>query len=79
MRIISINRITAMIKVVTCPALDGVAKNSRTTKRRPRVKVVYEKSKNPDPRECMPGGLTKMETSSRTHQRKVIIAKNVVK
>jgi len=47
--------------------------------RSPRVKVVYEKSKNPDPLECIPGGLTKMETSNRTHHKKVMMAKNTVK
>jgi hypothetical protein len=70
---------TTMIKLEIRAALDGVEKNSRVTRRRPSVNVVYEKSKNPDPREFIPGGLTKMETSSKIHHRKVIIVKKVVK
>jgi hypothetical protein len=37
-----------------------------------RDRLVYEKSKKPEPRECMPGGLTKMLTRSSTHQKKVM-------
>jgi hypothetical protein len=40
---------------------------------------VYEKSKKPEPRECIPGGLTKIETSNRVHQRNVMMAKRTVK
>jgi len=75
----STNKITETIKHDTCAAFDGVEKNKRPIRRRPRVNVVYEKSKNPDPRECIPGGLTKIETKSKAHQRKVIIVKRTVK
>ncbi len=78
-KIVSTNKITATIKHVTCAALDGVEKNRRTTRSRPSVNVVYEKSKNPDPREYIPGGLTKMDTSNKTHQRKVMNTKNTLK
>lgn len=46
---------------------------------RPRVKVVYEKSKKPEPLECMPGGETKIDTSSNTHHRNVMMANKTVK
>ena len=70
---------TERIKLDTCAAFDGVEKNSKRTKRRPNVNVVYEKSKNPEPRVFIPGGLMKIETSNKVHHRKVIIAKKVVK
>jgi len=66
-------------KHVTCAALEGVAKNKRIMRRSPRVSVEYEKSKNPDPRECIPGGLTKIDTSCNTHQKNVINVKSAVK
>jgi hypothetical protein len=69
----------AMTKHVTCAALDGVEKKIRTRRRRPRVRVVYEKWKNPEPRECMVGGLIKIDTSKSTHQRVVTIEKKTVK
>lgn len=72
-------RTTEIIRHVTCSALDGVAKNSSTMSRRPMANVVYEKSKKPEPRECIAGGLTKIETSSSTHHRKVITANRTVK
>jgi hypothetical protein len=77
--IVSINRMTAMARQDTWPALDGVEKNKRLTRRVPRVRVVYEKSKKPEPRECIPGGLMKMDTNSRTHQRRVTMVKSTVK
>jgi hypothetical protein len=79
MRIMSINRMTEMTRHVTWPALDGVEKNRRTIRSRPSVKVVNEKSKKPEPRVCIPGGLMKIETKSRTHQRKLMMAKSTVK
>jgi hypothetical protein len=79
MRIISTSNMAAITRLVTCTALEGAEKNRRTVARYPAVRVVYERSKNPDPRECMPGGLTKIATSSSTHQRKVIMRKNTVK
>jgi hypothetical protein len=79
MRIILTSNMTAITRLVICAALDGAAKNRRTVRRYPAVRVVYEKSKNPDPRECMPGGLTKIETRSSAHQRKVMMRKNTVK
>jgi hypothetical protein len=75
----STSKSTPITKHVICAALDGVAKNKRTISSKPRVSVEYEKSKNPDPRVCIPGGLTKMDTSCNTHQRKVIKVKNAVK
>jgi hypothetical protein len=45
----------------------------------PRVRVVYEKSKNPDPLECIPGGLTKIDTNNKTHHKNVMMAKKTVK
>jgi hypothetical protein len=78
-RIMSINKITEMTSDATWPALDGVEKKRSTTSSKPRVKVVNEKSKNPDPRECIPGGLMKIETNNKTHQRKVMMAKSTEK
>jgi hypothetical protein len=49
MKIMSTSRIAAITKHVTCVAVEGVEKNRRMISRRPRVKVVYEKSKKPDP------------------------------
>jgi hypothetical protein len=40
---------------------------------------VYAKSKKPDPRLCMPGGDTKMDTKRSTHQRKETIRKRMVR
>ncbi len=77
--IMSKRRNTEMMRHDTCAAFDGVEKNRRAMRRRPRAKVVNEKSKNPDPRECIPGGLMKIDTSSRTHHRKVITVNNTVK
>jgi hypothetical protein len=70
---------TAMTKQVTCAALDGVEKKRRTTRSKPNVRVVYEKSKKPDPRACIPGGLTNIDTNNSTHQRKVKMEKKTVK
>ena len=64
---------------MACAALDGVEKNRRTMSRTPRVRVVYEKSKKPEPRLCIPGGLTKIETSRSVHHRKVATVKMTVK
>ena len=68
-----------MTKHVTCAAFEGVEKKRSTIRRTPTVKVVKEKSKKPEPLECMPGGLTKMDTSNSTHHKKLIIAKRTVK
>jgi hypothetical protein len=68
-----------MTRHVTCAAFEGVAKNRRTMRRVAVVRVVYEKSKKPEPRECMPGGLMNMDTSSNTHHRKLITRKKTVK
>jgi hypothetical protein len=80
-RIIIMSKIktTAMTRHATCSAFEGVEKNNRTMSKRPSVKVVYEKSKKPEPRECIPGGLTNIDTSNRAHQRKVIMEKKTVK
>jgi hypothetical protein len=79
MRIVSINRMTEIARHVTWPALEGVEKNRRTIRSRPRAKVVNEKSKKPEPRECIPGGLMKIDTSNRAHQRKLMMVKSTVK
>jgi hypothetical protein len=76
MSIISTNKTTATRAPPTCIALDGVAKKMMASRRFPRVRVVKEKSKKPDPLECMVGGLMNIDTSSRTHQRKVTIRKS---
>jgi hypothetical protein len=55
--------------------LEGTAKNRRPMIRLPVVQVVYEKSKNPDPRVYINGGLTKIDTSRKTHQTKVMARK----
>jgi hypothetical protein len=59
--------------------LDGAAKKMSATTRFPVVRVVKEKSKKPEPREDMWGGETKMDTSSNTHQKKVIMRNKTVK
>lgn len=56
-------------------ALDGVAKKRMATSRLQMVNVEYETSKNPDPRECIIGGLMKIETKRMTHQIKVMARK----
>jgi len=43
------------------------------------VRVVKEKSKKPEPRECIMGGDTKIATRSSTHHTKVMRAKRTVK
>lgn len=53
--------------------VDGTEKNNNATMMLPTVNVVYETSKNPEPLECIPGGLTNIETKSMTHQMKVIM------
>ena len=63
----------------TWAALDGDEKKSSMVIKSPRVKVVKEKSKNPEPRECIPGGLMKIDTNRSTHHRKLITAKRTVK
>lgn len=54
-------------------------KNSRLTIRFPTVRVVYEKSVKPEPRLYINGGLTKMDTSRKTHQTKLTARKRQVK
>jgi hypothetical protein len=66
-------------KIHTCAAFDGEEKNNKTVSKTPRVSVVKETSKNPEPRECIPGGLMKMDTNNKTHQRKVMTVKRTVK
>ena len=79
MMIISIRRKPETIRVRISIGLEGTVKNSMAMSRLPIVRVVYEKSKNPEPRECIIGGLTKMDTSRSTHQRKVMMMKRVEK
>ena len=68
-----------MMAVVILRAFAGDAKNSVATSKFPIVRQVYEKSKNPEPRECIPGGETNIETSSKTHHRKDITRNRMVK
>lgn len=49
--------------------VDGMAKNINAISKFDIVRVVNEKSKKPDPRLLIPGGLTKIDMSSRIHQR----------
>ena len=79
MMMVSISKKAETTRLPTCIGLEGVEKKRIATRRLPRVRVVYEKSKKPEPRECIMGGLTKMETRSSTHQRKVIMAKRTEK
>ena len=65
MMITSIMRKMAMTADVTLMAFAGEAKNRTATMRFLVVRQVYEKSKKPDPRECIPGGDTNRETRSR--------------
>jgi hypothetical protein len=58
MMIMSVSKKNAMTYVNTRIALDGLAKNKRATSKLPVVRVVYEKSKNPDPRELNFGLVT---------------------
>jgi hypothetical protein len=76
--IISISNTKAMMADETLMAFEGDEKKRRATRRFPTVKVVYEKSKKPDPRVCMPGGEMNIETSNKTHQRKVMTRKRTV-
>jgi len=78
MMIMSIMRKIAMTADVTLMAFAGEAKNRTATMRFPIVRQVYEKSKKPDPRECIPGGDTNRETRSSTHQRKEMTRKRTV-
>jgi len=60
-------------------AFDGAEKNNKATRRLPAVKVTKAKSKKPDPRVCIPGGETKIETRSNVHQTKLRKKKRNVK
>jgi hypothetical protein len=75
----STRRRTVMIAVVIRSAFAGVVKKMAATRRLPIVRHVYAKSKKPDPRVCKPGGETKMDTRSNTHQRKEMMRKRMVK
>lgn len=68
-----------MTKLAHSMPLDGTEKNSMADRSAPAVRVVKEKSKKPDPRECIKGGLTKIDTRSSTHQRKVMTRKRIEK
>ena len=50
---------------------EGMAKRRRFMERPASVSVVKPKAKKPDPRVCMPGGVTKSETSRNVHQMRV--------
>lgn len=60
-------------------AREGVAKKIKLMSKMPSVSVVYEKSVKPEPGVLRPGGVTKIEIKSRTHQTKVSMAKRTVK
>ncbi len=66
---------TASIRI----ALDGEEKKRSETRSVPIVRVVYEKSKKPEPRECIIGGETNVETNNSNHQRKVTTRNRTVK
>jgi len=63
---------------VTLTAFAGESKNRTATMRFPMVRHVYEKSKKPDLRECIPGEDTNRETRGNTHQRKEMTRKRTV-
>ena len=75
----SMSKKKATTRVPHSMALEGVEKKRMATSKLPRVRVVYEKSKKPEPRECIMGGLTKIETRRRVHQRKLIMRKRIQK
>lgn len=58
--------------------LDGVPKNIRSSISANSAIVVLAKAKNPDPRMCKPGGVTKVEINSTVHQPAVITVKKTV-
>jgi len=58
--------------------LDGVPKNIRSSISANSAIVVLAKAKNPDPRMCKPGGVTKVEINSTVHQPAVIKVKKTV-
>jgi len=60
-------------------ALDGEEKKRSETRSIPTVRLVYEKSKKPEPRECIIGGETKAETNNRAHHMKVMARNRTVK
>jgi hypothetical protein len=68
---ISTRRSTAIQMPQMVMGLDGTAKNSNPRTRYPVARVVYENAKNPDPRECIIGGLTKIDTNRKVHQMKL--------
>ena len=72
----SIKRRTEIAMVSTPNGVEGTTKKSRATRMLPRVRVVKEKSKKPEPLECIFGGETKIETRSNTHHRKVMPRKS---
>jgi len=71
----SMSNITEIAILRILIAVDGTAKNIRAIRMLPIVRVVYETSKNPDPLECIFGGLTKIDTKSRNHHAQVITRK----
>lgn len=79
MMTMSMNKKTASMILDTSSAFEGTAKNRIPTRRLPSVRVVKETSKKPEPRLCMPGGLTKIETNSMTHHTKVMARNRIEK
>lgn len=77
MIITSTRRKMARTKLGHSMPFEGTEKNRMAERSDPAVRVVKEKSKKPDPRECIIGGLMKIDTSRSTHQRKVMMRKRI--
>ena len=73
----SIKSRTEMDMLKMLIAWEGTAKKMSATKILPMVKVVKEKSKNPEPLELNRGGLTNMDTKRSTHHKNVMTRKMI--
>jgi hypothetical protein len=60
-------------------AFDGEEKKRSETRSIPTVRVVYENSSKPEPRDCIIGGETKVETNNSTHHTNVTASNRTVK
>ena len=70
-RIMSTSRRAATMLPQIVMGLEGTAKKSKPSIRYPVASVVYEKAKKPEPRECINGGVTKMDTKRNVQQTKL--------
>lgn len=68
-----------MIAVVMRRAFAGAAKKMMATRRLPMVRQVNAKSKNPLPRECIPGGEMNIEIKRSVHHKHEIMKNRIVK